>query len=108
MYRSEVCEVTRKIHNPIDSSTRIVLNFNIYVYEDDLWSSVKDGRYEEQKFRMKSSGLTHLYYLIEDFSVQKQNWGQVNSDQNATNKSFYLSFWSSVTSGRTYHSNHKG
>jgi ERCC4-type nuclease len=35
---------------------------------DDLWASVKDGRYEEQKFRMKSCGLVHLYYLIEDYT----------------------------------------
>merc|ERR1740131_453426 len=41
---------------------------------DDLWSSVKDGRYEEQKFRMKSSGLSYLYYLIEDYSVQRDRW----------------------------------
>ena len=31
---------------------------------------------------MKSSGLNHLYYLIEDFSVQKQNWGQVGYTKN--------------------------
>ena len=35
---------------------------------DDLWASVKDGRYEEQKFRMKTCGLVHLYYLIEDYT----------------------------------------
>jgi ERCC4-type nuclease len=43
---------------------------------DDLWMSVKDGRYEEQKFRMKGCGLPHLYYLIEDHPGQKQLWGR--------------------------------
>ena len=43
---------------------------------DDLWMSVKDGRYEEQKFRMKGCGLPHLYYLIEDHPGQKQFWGK--------------------------------
>jgi len=43
---------------------------------DDLWMSVKDGRYEEQKFRMKGCGLPHLYYLIEDHPGQKQFWGR--------------------------------
>ena len=36
-----------------------------FVPIDDLWASVKDGRYKEQKFRMKMCGLPHLYYLIE-------------------------------------------
>lgn len=37
--------------------------------------SVKDGRYEEQKFRMKSCGLTQLHYLIEDYPIKKNLWG---------------------------------
>ena len=43
---------------------------------DDLWQSVKDGRYEEQKFRLKGCGLTHLYYLIEDFPTKREFWGR--------------------------------
>jgi len=43
---------------------------------DDLWMSVKDGRYEEQKFRMKGCGLLNLFYLIEDHPGQKQFWGR--------------------------------
>jgi len=43
---------------------------------DDLWMSVKDGRYEEQKFRMQSSGSVYLYYLVEDFKIQHSHWGQ--------------------------------
>lgn len=33
---------------------------------DDLSSSVKDGRFHEQKHRLKESGLKNLLYLIED------------------------------------------
>ena len=43
---------------------------------DDLWMSVKDGRYEEQKFRLKGCGLTHLFYLIEDFPTKREFWGR--------------------------------
>ncbi|QSZ28877.1 hypothetical protein DSL72_003382 [Monilinia vaccinii-corymbosi] len=32
---------------------------------DDLIGSIKDGRYEEQKFRLKRSGITNVKYLIE-------------------------------------------
>lgn len=33
---------------------------------DDLIGSIKDGRYEEQKFRLKRSGITNVKYLIEN------------------------------------------
>lgn len=32
---------------------------------DDLSSSIKDGRFHEQKFRLKQSGITNVVYLIE-------------------------------------------
>lgn len=32
---------------------------------DDLVSSIKDGRYKDQKKRLKNSDITHVYYLIE-------------------------------------------
>lgn len=34
---------------------------------DDFASSIKDGRYHEQKFRLKKSGIQNLTYLIEQF-----------------------------------------
>ena len=43
---------------------------------DDLWQSVKDGRYEEQKFRMKRCGVSHLYYLVEDYKTKREFWGR--------------------------------
>nr|CAH7731931.1 unnamed protein product [Callosobruchus chinensis] len=39
---------------------------------DDFSSSIKDGRYHEQKFRLKKSGIKNVYYLIEDYNKKKQ------------------------------------
>ena len=50
---------------------------------DDLWQSVKDGRYEEQKFRLKGCGLTHLHYLIEDFATKREFWGRAGAGAGA-------------------------
>lgn len=34
---------------------------------DDFSSSIKDGRFHEQKFRLKQCGLQNLIYLVESF-----------------------------------------
>lgn len=34
---------------------------------DDFGSSIKDGRFHEQKFRLKQCGLQNLIYLVESF-----------------------------------------
>lgn len=39
---------------------------------DDLISSIKDGRFHEQKFRLRKSGLRNITYLIEDFSLSAE------------------------------------
>lgn len=36
---------------------------------DDLISSLKDGRFHEQKFRLKRSGIRNVIYLIEAFTL---------------------------------------
>ncbi|GAB1606528.1 hypothetical protein Ahia01_000935400 [Argonauta hians] len=50
----------------------LVLN---YIVErkrmDDLSGSIVDGRFREQKFRLKQSGLSHPIYLIEDYGSVK-------------------------------------
>lgn len=38
---------------------------------DDFCSSILDGRYKEQKFRLKKSGITKKIYLIEDHGSMK-------------------------------------
>ena len=32
---------------------------------DDLAASIMDGRYDEQKFRLKSCGINNVIYLVE-------------------------------------------
>ncbi|GAC94778.1 nuclease [Pseudozyma hubeiensis SY62] len=39
---------------------------------DDLTSSILDGRWRDQKFRLSSSGLSRVLYLIEDYDVENQ------------------------------------
>jgi crossover junction endonuclease MUS81 len=36
---------------------------------DDLIFSIKDGRFHEQKFRLRRSGISNVTYVIEDFSI---------------------------------------
>ena len=36
---------------------------------DDLISSVKDGRFHEQKFRLKRSGIKNVVYIVEEISM---------------------------------------
>lgn len=36
---------------------------------DDLIGSIKDGRFHEQKFRLRRSGIPNVVYLIEEFSI---------------------------------------
>ncbi|KZT55583.1 hypothetical protein CALCODRAFT_498478 [Calocera cornea HHB12733] len=38
---------------------------------DDLCASVKDGRFQDQKFRLSQSGLTHVFYVVEHFAAKK-------------------------------------
>ncbi|KAK6641371.1 hypothetical protein RUM44_013080 [Polyplax serrata] len=42
---------------------------------DDLASSIKDGRFHEQKFRLKQSGLQNLIYLVEKYGNESQRLG---------------------------------
>lgn len=39
---------------------------------DDLASSIRDGRFHEQKHRLKQSGLRHVIYLVEDYGDNEQ------------------------------------
>ncbi|CAH0586849.1 unnamed protein product [Chrysodeixis includens] len=38
---------------------------------DDLAASIKDGRFHEQKFRLRKCGLDNVIYLVEDFGNNK-------------------------------------
>lgn len=45
---------------------------------DDLISSVKDGRFHEQKFRLRRSGIKNVIYLVEEFAVTHPDAGSGN------------------------------
>ena len=42
---------------------------------DDLIGSIKDGRFHEQKFRLRRSGIKNVIYLIEEFTVTHPDAG---------------------------------
>ena len=41
---------------------------------DDLLSSIKDGRFHEQKFRLRKSGVKNVIYLIEEISMSSEHF----------------------------------
>ena len=56
----------------------VVFNDNIYVYErktmNDLMSSIKDGRYKEQKLRLLSDkSFNNINYIIEGSDIISSN-----------------------------------
>lgn len=40
---------------------------------DDLIGSIKDGRFHEQKFRLKNVGMKNVVYIIEEFNLDERN-----------------------------------
>ncbi|KAJ5625782.1 DNA-directed DNA polymerase family X beta-like N-terminal [Penicillium lagena] len=42
---------------------------------DDLIGSIKDGRFHEQKFRLRRSGMKNVIYLVEEFTVTHPDAG---------------------------------
>ncbi|KAJ1310378.1 hypothetical protein OPQ81_007116 [Rhizoctonia solani] len=54
---------------------------------DDLKGSILDGRFHEQKFRLKHTGISHLYYLVEDYDNERiaRHWReQINTALSST------------------------
>ena len=43
---------------------------------DDLVGSIKDGRFHEQKFRLRRSGVKNVVYIIEEFSLSSERLSQ--------------------------------
>lgn len=41
---------------------------------DDLLGSIKDGRFHEQKFRLRKSGIKNVIYLIEEISMSAEHF----------------------------------
>ncbi|KAI0017244.1 hypothetical protein F4780DRAFT_613718 [Xylariomycetidae sp. FL0641] len=40
---------------------------------DDLIGSIKDGRFHEQKFRLKRSGVKNVIYIVEEMALDSEN-----------------------------------
>ena len=56
----------KKTKKKIENHTDYILDFLIErKTADDLAASILDGRYEEQKFRLKSCGISNVIYLVE-------------------------------------------
>lgn len=43
---------------------------------DDLIGSIKDGRFHEQKFRLKRSGVKHVTYIIEEITLDADHFSK--------------------------------
>lgn len=43
---------------------------------DDLIGSIKDGRFHEQKFRLKRSGVRHVVYIIEEIAMDSASYSR--------------------------------
>ncbi|KAI1345185.1 ERCC4 domain-containing protein [Xylariaceae sp. FL0016] len=41
---------------------------------DDLIGSIKDGRFHEQKFRLKRSGVKNVIYIVEELAMDSENY----------------------------------
>ncbi|XP_054271737.1 crossover junction endonuclease MUS81 [Macrosteles quadrilineatus] len=65
---------------------------------DDLASSIKDGRFHEQKFRMKQSGVPHCMYLVESHGQRQYSLPTTTLLQAAANTEFVDKFSVKYTS----------
>ncbi|KAL2043865.1 hypothetical protein N7G274_003385 [Stereocaulon virgatum] len=69
-----------KLHDPTllsrhgeESSDELALDWIVERKRlDDLVGSITDGRFQEQKFRLRKSGVKNVVYLIEDFSLSAE------------------------------------
>ncbi|EEP82393.1 conserved hypothetical protein [Uncinocarpus reesii 1704] len=50
---------------------------------DDLVGSIKDGRFHEQKFRLRRSGIKNVIYLIEEFAITDSSSASAASTREA-------------------------
>ncbi|KAH7376289.1 crossover junction endonuclease MUS81 [Plectosphaerella cucumerina] len=60
-----------------DGATEVVLDWIVERKRlDDLVSSIKDGRFHEQKFRLGRSGVRNVVYIIEDIALDAAHLGR--------------------------------
>lgn len=68
---------------------------------DDLAASIKDGRFQEQKSRLKKSGMKHVYYLVEECGVDYLDMVdsiKTSISMTVTVSNFYLRKFKSIES----------
>ena len=68
VYNDQQAEQSKKVSkkNKQVSFVDYVLDFIVErKTADDLAASIMDGRYDEQKFRLKSCGINNVIYLVE-------------------------------------------
>ncbi|XP_028131482.2 crossover junction endonuclease MUS81 [Diabrotica virgifera virgifera] len=75
-----------------------------YIFErkrlDDFSRSITDGRYKEQKFRLKKCGIENIYYLLENYS--HHTLPLTTLQQAAFNTAIHDGFKIKMTSGPTH------
>lgn len=82
----DMCWIARRLDPHGDEGDEVVLD---YVIErkrlDDLCSSIRDGRYNEQCYRLQRSGIGNVFYIVEDWQVAERM--EFNGKQIMTAKS---------------------
>lgn len=82
----DMCWIARRLDPRGDEGDECVLD---YVIErkrlDDLCSSIRDGRYNEQCYRLQRSGIGNVFYIVEDWQVAERM--EFNGKQIMTAKS---------------------
>ncbi|KAL1990910.1 hypothetical protein VTN49DRAFT_5913 [Thermomyces lanuginosus] len=70
------CKDRRFLSNYGESGDEVMLDWIIERKRlDDLVGSIKDGRFHEQKFRLRRSGIPNVIYLIEEFAIAHDAMG---------------------------------
>ncbi|KAK0197348.1 restriction endonuclease type II-like protein [Armillaria mellea] len=86
---ADACWIARKINPAGDEMDEVVLDAIVErkTLKDLHTSIVKDKRFHEQKFRLHQSGITHVYYLVENYKVDhalKEYELQINTALSST------------------------
>jgi len=72
----------------------VIFNDNCYIYErktiNDLLASIKDGRYKEQKHRLKASSANSINYIIEGDTITS---AKNNKNQKMLTSTYYHSIY---------------
>ena len=70
------CKDRRFLSNYGEAGDEVMLDWIIERKRlDDLVGSIKDGRFHEQKFRLRRSGIPNVIYLIEEFAIAHDAMG---------------------------------